>query len=90
MQIGEPESFWSHWGNVEWLIVGVISAGGIVATFVWRLSIRVLMLEEKAELNDQHTTQRHEENMHQIRSLRQEIHALTVRIDRWIGRRGDD
>lgn len=86
MQLGEPESFWAHWGNVEWLIAGILAAGVTVAGFVWRLSLRVMLLEEKTDKSDKHTSERHEENMHQIRGLRSEIHALTARIDRWMGR----
>jgi len=87
MQIGESDSFWAHWSNIEWLIAGMMGAGILVAGFVWRLSIKVMMLEHMVVKNDDDTDKRHEENMHQIRGLRQEIHALTVRIDRWIGRR---
>lgn len=90
MQIGENDSFWSHWGNIEWAVAGIITAGMAVAGFVWRLSIKVMMLEHMIQKNDEDTNKRHEENMHVIRGLRQEIFALTARIDRWIGRRQDD
>lgn len=56
----EAESFWAHWGNIEWLISGIITAGSIVAAFVGRLSVfvykltvKIAILEHMIETNEE-------------------------------------
>jgi hypothetical protein len=88
MQIGNNDNFWANWSNLEWLIAGIMTIGAAVTAFVWRLSVKVMMLEHMVKKNDEDTNERHRENMGQITGLRHEIHGLTARIDRWIGRRG--
>ena len=88
MQIGDSGSFWSSWTNIEWLIAGIIGAGSAVAGFVYRLSIKVSMLEHMVQLNDKDTNRRHEENLHIARGTQQRLDAISYRMDRWFGPSG--
>ena len=89
MQIGEGEGFWANWGNVQWVITAIGGAVVALSGFAWKLSSRVLLLEEREELRDKLDKQRHEENVHLQRGVQMRIDALTNRIDRWFGGRKD-
>jgi hypothetical protein len=87
MNIGEPnENFWAHWSNIEWLISGIIACGTAISVFVWRLSVKVLLLEHKLEMTERDQSQRHAENVHLQRGVQMRIDGLASRIDRWFGR----
>lgn len=82
MQIGETDSFFAHWSNVEWIVAGILSAGAAVTVFVWRLSVKVALLEHMVQKNDEDTQRRHEENIHLARGMQMRFDALAHRIDR--------
>jgi hypothetical protein len=67
-----PSDGWGplqNWGAVEWLIGAAWTAGIFVATFVWRLSTRIALLEQKTE-------ERHDQNRQGRDELLQELKAL--------------
>ena len=82
MQLGEQDSFFSHWGNVEWVLGCVVSTVVPIAVFVWRLSVKVAFLEHMLEENDKDEDRRHEENIHLQTGVQTRIDALSARIDR--------
>lgn len=82
MQIGEADSFFAHWSNVEWIVAFIGAGGTAIFAFVWRLSIKVTLLEHMVEKNDEDTQRRHEENVHLARGTQMRMDALTHRIDR--------
>lgn len=86
MQLGEPDSFWAHWSNIEWVVAGILSAGIIVAGFVWRLSIKVALLEHMIDDNDKDEDRRHTENINLQRGVQMRLDSLSQRIDRVFGR----
>jgi hypothetical protein len=94
----ESESFWAHWSNIEWLATALSSAGVFLAAFVWRLAIKVTLLEHRLRHNEESlemrldivgkdTQRRHEENTHLQRGMQMKIDGLSHRIDRWFGGR---
>lgn len=87
MQIGESDSFWAHWSNIEWVVAGVVASGIAIAGFVWRLSVKVALLEHMVRINDEDEERRHSENVNLTRGLQTRIDALSYRIDRWFGLR---
>lgn len=80
------DNFWSNWSNIEWLIAAIWAAGSVVAGFVWRLQLRVAMLEHSFEEREASTERRHQENMHVARGLQQQLVNLGERIDRLVDR----
>lgn len=86
MQIGENDSFWAHWTNIEWLIAAVWTAGLLVAGWVWRLSLKVAMLEHTLEEREEHIERRHVENLRSNERLQGQIASLTSRLDRLMER----
>ena len=86
MQVGDNEPFFASWSNVQWLIGGVIGAGTLVAGWVYRLSLRVALLEHNFEERESNSERRHQENLHVARGLQQQLISLGERIDRLVDR----
>ena len=86
MQVGGHDSFWTDWSNVEWVIAGVVATVVPIAGFVWRLSIKMALLEYRISENDKDEDRRHEENVHLQRGLQQRMDSISYRIDRVLGR----
>lgn len=88
MQVGESDGFFAHWTNIEWLIAAIWTSGLLVAGWVWRLSLKVAMLEHSFEEREANVERRHEENLNASRGLQQQITNLTERLDRLMDRWG--
>lgn len=86
MQIGGHDSFWADWTNVEWVLGGVVATVVPIGTFVWRLSIKVMLLEHMIKENDKDENQRHVENVNLQHGVQMRLDALSQRIDRVFGR----
>lgn len=86
MQVGDNTPFFAAWTNVEWLLGGVIGCGAAVAGFVYRLSLRVALLEHNFAVREENDERRHQENLHVARGLQQQLVSLGERIDRLVDR----
>ncbi len=77
----EP-SFWDSLPNIEWFLGAAWAAGIVVSGFLWRLSVKVALLEQSSSERENSTERRHQENLHAWSDLRDQISRLTDRIDR--------
>lgn len=81
-----PVDDWIRWPPLEWFVGAAWTAGLVVAAFLYRLSLRVALLENTVKERDTATERRHQENLTAWRELREEMSRLTARIDRLVDR----
>lgn len=67
-------------GFVGWALTAAWTAGVATALFVWRLSLRITILEYSVKKNDEDTERRHKENADLLRGMQNRIDALTYFI----------
>lgn len=77
----EDHTSWIQWGvEASW------GAGLIVAGFLWRLSVKVnvmeAILQSRLQQFDTDTERRHSENLHTLRGVQMQLNSLAERIDK--------
>lgn len=83
-----PDGVFATWGFIEWALGAAWVVGLAVAGFVWRLTVKIddlasrtEILEKEAEMRERADTQRHNDNIHLMRGIQQQLSGVIVRID---------
>ena len=74
-------NFFASWGFVEFAVAAAWTVVTGLAGFVYRLTMRVGMLEDGAELREVNTERRHKENLAAWDRIDNRVAQLTARLD---------
>lgn len=74
------------WGLVESAITLLSAAVAATGTWVYRMSVRVKLLEDGAEMREENTERRHRENLAAWNRIDERVAQLTSRLDTVVDR----
>jgi len=78
----ENGNIFASWGFVEFAVTAALSAVTGLTGFVYRMAVRVKLLEDGAEIREENTERRHKENLAAWERIDNRVAALTNRLDR--------
>lgn len=77
----ENNGFFASWGFLEFALSSVWVAGLAVVGFIYKLTVRVKILEDGAEIREENVERRHKENIAAWNRIDNRVAELTNRLD---------
>jgi hypothetical protein len=82
----ENGNLFASWGFADFALTFLSAVVTAVGTFVYRMSVRVKLLEDGAEMREENTERRHKENLAAWNRIDDRVAQLTQRLDTVVDR----
>lgn len=82
----ENNGFFASWGFLEFAMTAAWGVVLTTATFVYKMATRVKYLEDGAEMREENTERRHQENLAAWNRIDDRVAQLTNRLDTVVDR----